>query len=83
MSHSQHPVALSVERLDRGPTGLLGLVMVLPLIDGLFPAMVLAGGLDYVGSILSVGLLGFGGSATLQCYSPKWPVPSGAKSARS
>ncbi len=65
MSLSQHPAALSVERVARGPTGLLALVMALPLIDGLFPAIVLAGGLDDLGGILTVGLLIFGGSATL------------------
>ena len=65
MSTSQHPAALAVERVVRGPTGLLALVMALPLIDGLFPAIVLAGGLDDVAGILEVGLLIFGGSATL------------------
>lgn len=65
MSLSQHPAALSVERLARGPTGLLALVMALPMIDGLFPAIVLAGGLDTTVGILEVGLLIFGGSATL------------------
>jgi len=65
MSTSQHPAALAVERVVRGPTGLLALVMALPLIDGLFPAIVLAGGLDDLTGILEVGLLIFGGSATL------------------
>jgi hypothetical protein len=65
MSSSQHPAALAAERLVRGPTGLLALVMALPLIDGLFPAIVLAGGLDDPIGILEVGLLIFGGSATL------------------
>ena len=65
MSLSQHPAALSVERVVRGPTGLLALVMALPMIDGLFPAIVLAGGLDTTVGVLEVGLLIFGGSATL------------------
>jgi hypothetical protein len=65
MSSSRHPVALSVERLVRGPTGLLALVMALPLIDGLYPALVLAGALDSAVGILEVGLLIFGGSATV------------------
>ncbi len=65
MSSSQHPAALAAERLVRGPTGLLALVMALPLIDGLFPAIVLAGGLDSAVGIVEVGLLIFGGSATL------------------
>ena len=63
MSSSRHPVALSVERVVRGPTGLLALVMALPLIDGLYPALVLAGALDSTVGILEVGLLIFGGSA--------------------
>lgn len=71
MSSSQHPVALRLERalaLDRtvaGPTKLLALVMFLPLIDGIFPALILAGGIDTVAGIVQVGLLVFGGSATL------------------
>lgn len=71
MSSSQHPVALRLERalrLDRsvsGPTKLLAIVMFLPLIDGIFPALILAGGLDTVAGVVQVGLLVFGGSATL------------------
>jgi len=48
-----------------GPTKLLATVMCLPLIDGIFPALVLAGAVDSVGGILQVGLLVFGGSATV------------------
>jgi len=44
---------------------LLAIVMALPLVDGLFPALVLAGALDSAVGILEVGLLIFGGSATL------------------
>ncbi|MFC7007250.1 DUF5794 domain-containing protein [Halalkalicoccus salilacus] len=71
MSSSQHPVALRIERalrLDRsvsGPTKLLAIVMFLPLIDGIFPALILAGGIDTVAGVVQVGLLVFGGSATL------------------
>lgn len=71
MSSSQHPVALRLERalrLDRsvsGPTKLLAIVMFLPLIDGIFPALILAGGIDTVVGVVQVGLLVFGGSATL------------------
>jgi hypothetical protein len=71
MSSSQHPVALRLERafgLHRsvsGPTKLLALVMFLPLIDGIFPALILAGGIDTVAGVIQVGLLVFGGSATL------------------
>ncbi len=71
MSSSQHPVALRLERafgLHRsvsGPTKLLALVMFLPLIDGIFPALILAGGIDTIAGVIQVGLLVFGGSATL------------------
>jgi len=63
MSSSEHPVALSIEQRVGGPTKLLAIVMCLPLVDGLFPALVLAGALDTVTGILEVGLLVFGGSA--------------------
>lgn len=63
MSSSQHPVALSLERQVGNATKLLAVVMFLPLVDGLFPALVLAGALDTVTGILEVGLLVFGGSA--------------------
>jgi hypothetical protein len=39
--------------------------MGLPLVDGIFPALVLAGGVNSVAGILQVGLLVFGGSATV------------------
>ena len=65
MSSSRHPIALSLERLVDGPTRFLAIVMALPLVDGLFPALVLAGALDSAVGILEVGLLIFGGSATL------------------
>jgi hypothetical protein len=63
MSSSEHPVALSLERQVGGATKLLAIVMCLPLVDGLFPALVLAGALDSATGILEVGLLVFGGSA--------------------
>jgi hypothetical protein len=44
---------------------LLATVMALPLIDGIFPALVLAGALTYPFGILEAGLLIFGGSATV------------------
>jgi hypothetical protein len=65
MSSSRHPIALSVERQVGDATKLLAVVMCLPLVDGLFPALVLAGALDSVTGILEVGLLVFGGSATV------------------
>ena len=65
MSQSQHPVALAIERRVGGATRLLATVMCLPLVDGLFPALVLAGAVDGPLGILEVGLLVFGGSATV------------------
>ena len=65
MSQSRHPVALGLERQVGGATRLLATVMALPLVDGIFPALVLAGALDGVTGILEVGLLVFGGSATV------------------
>jgi hypothetical protein len=63
MSSSEHPIALSIEQRVDDATKLLAIVMCLPLVDGLFPALVLAGALDTVTGILEVGLLVFGGSA--------------------
>ena len=65
MSTSQHPVALRLERLVGGDGKLLALVMMLPLIDGVFPALILAGALDEPLGAVQVGLLIFGGSATV------------------
>lgn len=65
MSRSRHPVALRLERQVGGATRLLATVMGLPLVDGIFAAVVLAGLLGTVGGIVQVGLLIFGGSATL------------------
>jgi hypothetical protein len=65
MSSSQHPIALRLERQVGGATKLLATVMGLPLVDGIFPALVLAGAMDGVTGILQVGLLVFGGSATV------------------
>ncbi|NHN49071.1 hypothetical protein G9464_15935 [Halostella sp. JP-L12] len=65
MSTSQHPIALHLEDQVGGATKLLATVMCLPLIDGIFPALVLAGGVDSVAGIIQVGLLVFGGSATV------------------
>lgn len=65
MSSSRHPVALSIEQQVGGATRLLAVVMLLPLVDGIFAALVLAGTLDSVAGILEVGLLVFGGSATI------------------
>lgn len=65
MSVSRHPVALLSERRVGSGSRLLATVMALPLLDGLFPALLLAGALDDPVGVLEVGLLVFGGSATL------------------
>ncbi|MEZ3115395.1 DUF5794 domain-containing protein [Halobaculum sp. MBLA0147] len=66
MSTSRHPVAYRLEQLVGGPTKLLATVMALPLVDGIFPALVLAGTLEQGPlRIVETGLLIFGGSATM------------------
>ncbi|MEA1930335.1 MAG: DUF5794 domain-containing protein [Euryarchaeota archaeon] len=65
MSVSQHPIALQLERRVGGATRLLATVMALPLVDGIFVALILAGTLDTAVGMLETGLLIFGGSATL------------------
>jgi len=65
MSSSRHPVALSLERQVGRGGRLLGTVMSLPLVDGIFPVLVLAGALTTWTGMLEVGLLVFGGSATV------------------
>ena len=65
MSVSQHPIALRIERRVGGATRLLATVMALPLIDGIFPALVIAGALATPFGVLETGLLIFGGSATM------------------
>ena len=65
MSVSRHPVALRLEeRVGRG-TRLLATVMSLPLVDGIFPALIIAGTLSTTLGIVETGLLIFGGSATV------------------
>ncbi|KPN31694.1 hypothetical protein SY89_02443 [Halolamina pelagica] len=71
MSVSDHPIALRLEQRVGGATKLLATVMGLPLVDGIFPALVVAGalttdtgGMDPWG-VLQTGLLIFGGSATV------------------
>ncbi|MFC6614537.1 DUF5794 domain-containing protein [Halopenitus salinus] len=65
MSVSRHPVALRLEERVGGATRLLATVMALPLIDGIFPALVLAGALSTFVGVVETGLLIFGGSATM------------------
>jgi len=63
MSSSRHPVALDIERQVGRGGRLLATVMGLPLVDGIFPVLVLAGALSTWTGMLEVGLLVFGGSA--------------------
>ncbi|MXR42121.1 hypothetical protein GRX01_12330 [Halobaculum sp. WSA2] len=65
MSSSAHPIALRLERRVGGATRLLATVMGLPLVDGIFPALVIAGALTMPFGIIETGLLIFGGSATV------------------
>ncbi len=65
MSVSQHPVALRIESVVGDPTRLLATVMALPLLDGIFVALLLAGTLNTTVGMIETGLLIFGGSATL------------------
>jgi hypothetical protein len=65
MSTSRHPIALRLEQSVGEGTKLLATVMGLPLVDGIFPALILAGAVGSALGILEVGLLVFGGSATV------------------
>lgn len=65
MSISRHPVALNIEQQVGRGGRLLATVMGLPLVDGLFPVLVLAGALSSWTGVLEVGFLVFGGSATV------------------
>lgn len=65
MSTSRHPIAYRLEGLIGGEAKLLATVMGLPLVDGIFAAIVIAGGLDDPLRIVETGLLIFGGSATV------------------
>ncbi|MFC3960011.1 DUF5794 domain-containing protein [Halovivax cerinus] len=65
MSASTHPIARRLSSVGDSDLSLLALVMGLPLIDGIFPALVLAGALDDPVGAIQVGLLIFGGSATV------------------
>ena len=65
MSTSRHPIALRLERRVGEGTRLLATVMALPLLDGIFAALVLAGAVSSILGMIEVGLLIFGGSATL------------------
>ena len=65
MSTSRHPIALRLERRVGEGTRLLATVMALPLLDGIFAALILAGAVSSVLGMVEVGLLIFGGSATL------------------
>lgn len=65
MSVSEHPVALQLEQRVGGATKLLATVMALPLVDGIFAALVVAGVLASPVGVLETGILIFGGSATI------------------
>lgn len=64
MSVSRHPVALRLEQQVGSATKLLATVMMLPLIDGIFPALIVAGVMGTATGIVETGILIFGGSAT-------------------
>jgi hypothetical protein len=53
-----------LERQVGSATKLLATVMVLPLVDGIFPALVVAGVLTTATGVIETGILIFGGSAT-------------------
>lgn len=82
MSVSEHPVALRLERQVGGAAKLLATVMGLPLIDGIFPALIIAGALASPVGIVETGVLIFGGSATVAVIlaemegSPREQLPS-------
>lgn len=65
MSVSQHPIAVRLEEYVSGPAWLLATVMGLPLVDGIFPALIVAGALTGPIAVVETGLLIFGGSATV------------------
>jgi hypothetical protein len=65
MSASRHPIALRLERRVGEGTRLLATVMALPLLDGIFAALIIAGAVSDILGMVEVGLLIFGGSATL------------------
>ena len=65
MSVSKHPVALQLEQRVGGATKLLATVMALPLVDGIFAALVVAGVLASPVGVIETGILIFGGSATI------------------
>jgi len=65
MSHSRTAITLSAQRGAHSARRTLATVMCLPLVDGVFPALVLAGALGDPAGVVTVGLLVFGGSATV------------------
>ena len=65
MSISRHPVALRLEERVGRSTRLLATVMGLPLLDGIFIALLVTGALDSPLAVVEAGLLIFGGSATV------------------
>jgi hypothetical protein len=57
MSVSRHPIALRLERQVGSATKLLATVMVLPLVDGIFPALVIAGVMSTATGVVETGIL--------------------------
>lgn len=73
MSVADHPIPTRLATHVGGNGRLLATVMGLPLVDGLFPALVLAGVLDTWAGLLQVGLLVFGGSAATVVILAEFP----------
>lgn len=65
MSQTSHPIPRTLNRYADDDAKLLATVMGLPLVDGIFPALVLAGAISSVWGMFEVGIVVFGGSATL------------------
>lgn len=65
MSRATHPLARRIADGVGPSTRLLAVVMGLPLVDGIFASLVLSGSLHGALGVVEVGLLVFGGSATL------------------
>lgn len=63
-SENPHPITSRFSDIGTTPTRLLATVMLLPLIDGIFAALVVAGAIDTIIGAAQIGVLVFGGSAT-------------------
>lgn len=65
MQIDEHPLVEAFSGRIADSTRLLAAVMGLSLVDGIFVAVVLAGGLSSIVGIIEIGVLIFGGSATV------------------